>query len=406
MSQLTYKAEPYRWVALFCVVPILAVTQLFWLTFSAISDTAAHFYNVSPLSIAFLSMSYMIIYIIMTIPASMLADRKGLRAAYITGAVITAVFGLMRGLFADSFTLVVIAQVGMAVAQPFLMNPITKLAAAWFPVNERAPATGIASIAGYLGIVVAMVATPILVAEHSMSGMLMAYAYTSIASAVLVIVLLREKPKTPAGPGGEILSGFSVRDMGALFKNRNFFLLAIIMFIALGAFNALLTVIGDMLLPRGIDADQAGLIGGAIILFGLGGAAVIPILSDKKKKRRIYLIVSLLVSLAGIAGLCYASDFTVLLIAGAIAGFFLMGVGPLAFQFGTEIAYPMPEGASYGMLMTSGQIAGILFILFLYGLAAGDGSMVLPLSILFGLLIVGLFVSTRLKESAIIKADS
>ena len=139
---MTYKAEPYRWVALFCVVPILAVTQLFWLTFSAISDTAAQFYNVTPFSIAFLSMSYMIIYIIMTIPASMLADKKGLRAAFITGAVITAVFGLMRGLCAGSFTLVVIAQIGMAVAQPFLMNPITKLAAAWFPVNERATATG------------------------------------------------------------------------------------------------------------------------------------------------------------------------------------------------------------------------------------------------------------------------
>ncbi|MEI6100891.1 MAG: MFS transporter [Eubacteriales bacterium] len=403
---MTYKAEPYRWVALFCVVPILAVTQLFWLTFSAISDTAAHFYNVSPLSIAFLSMSYMIVYIIMTVPASMLADKKGLRAAFITGAVITAVCGLTRGLCAGSFTLVVIAQIGMAVAQPFLMNPITKLAATWFPVNERATATGIASIAGYLGIVIAMVFTPQLVADYTMNGMLMVYAYISIASAVLVIVLLRERPKTPAGPGGEVSSGFAVRDLGKLFRNRNFLLLTIIMFIALGTFNALLTVIGDMLLPRGITADQAGLIGGVIILFGLGGAAVIPILSDKKNKRRIFLIVSLLISLVGIAGLCYTSDFTLLLISGAIAGFFLMGTGPLAFQFGTEIAYPSPEGASYGMLMTAGQIAGILFILLLYGLQTKAGSMVVPLSILFGAMIVGLFVSARLKESTVIKSGS
>lgn len=403
---MTYKAEPYRWVALFCVVPILAVTQLFWLTFSAISDTAAHFYNVTPLSIAFLSMSYMIIYIIMTIPASMLADKKGLRAAFITGAVITAVFGLMRGLCAGSFTLVVIAQIGMAVAQPFLMNPITKLAAAWFPVNERATATGIASIAGYLGIVIAMVATPALVSVFSMNGMLMVYACISIAAAVLVIVLLREKPRTSAGPGGEINSGFSVRDLRKLFQNRNFVLLAIVMFIALGTFNALLTVIGDMLLPRGISADQAGLIGGVIILFGLGGAAVIPMLSDKRHRRRIFLIVSILISLIGIAGLCYAPNYLMLLISGAVAGFFLMGAGPLAFQFGTEIAYPIPEGASYGILMASGQISGILFILMLYGLQTNSGSMVAPLSILFALVIFSLLVSSRLKESAIIRADS
>ena len=403
---MTYKAEPYRWVALFCVVPILAVTQLFWLTFSAISDTAARFYNVTPLSIAFLSMSYMIIYIIMTIPASMLADKKGLRASFITGAVITAVFGLTRGLCAGSFTLVVIAQIGMAVAQPFLMNPITKLAAAWFPVNERATATGIASIAGYLGIVIAMVATPALVSAFSMNGMLMAYAIISIASAVLVIVLLKERPKTPAGPGGEVSSGFLVRDFRLLFQNKNFVLLAVVMFIALGTFNAILTVIGDMLLPRGISADQAGLVGGVIILFGLGGAAVIPMLSDKKHKRRMFLIISILISLAGIAGLCYASNYLLLLVSGAVAGFFLMGAGPLAFQYGTEIAYPMPEGASYGALMTAGQISGILFILLLYGMQTDSGSMILPLSILFALVIAALFVSSRLKESAIIRADT
>jgi MFS family permease len=335
----------------------------------------------------------------------MLADRKGLRATFITGAVITAVFGLMRGLCADSFTLVIIAQIGMAVAQPFLMNPITKLAAVWFPVNERATAAGIASIAGYLGIVIAMVATPALVSEYSMNGMLMVYAFISIAAAVLVIVLLRERPKSPAGPGGEVNSGFAVRDLKRLFQNKNFVLLTVIMFIALGTFNALLTVIGDMLLPRGITADQAGLIGGVIILFGLGGAAVIPVLSDKKHKRRMFLIVSLLISLVGIAGLCYTSDFTLLLISGAVAGFFLMGTGPLAFQFGTEIAYPTPEGASYGMLMTAGQIAGILFILLLYGLQTNARSMVAPLSILFAFMIAGLFVSSKLKESAIIRAD-
>ena len=97
------------------------------------------------------------------------------------------------------------------------------------------------------------------------------------------------------------------------------------MFIALGTFNALLTVIGDMLLPRGISADQAGLIGGVIILFGLGGAAVIPMLSDKRHRRRIFLIVSILISLIGIAGLCYAPNYLMLLISGAVAGFLFNG---------------------------------------------------------------------------------
>lgn len=159
---------------------------------SAISPEAVSFYHTSSLGIAFLSMSYMIVYIVLAIPASMLADRKGLRASFILGAAITAVFGLVRGFCAFQLRALVIAQMGMAVAQPFLVNPITKLAAVWFPVDERATASGIASIAGYVGIIVAMVATPSLYHAFSMGGMLRIFGYISAAAALPVVVLLRE----------------------------------------------------------------------------------------------------------------------------------------------------------------------------------------------------------------------
>ena len=68
---MQYRSYPYRWVILFCVFPILAVTQIFWLTFSAISPEAVTFYHTSSLSIDFLSMSYMIVFIIMMIPSSL-----------------------------------------------------------------------------------------------------------------------------------------------------------------------------------------------------------------------------------------------------------------------------------------------------------------------------------------------
>jgi len=399
---MQYRSDPYRWVILLSVFPVLAVTQIFWLTFSAISPEAVRFYHTTSLSIACLSMSYMIVYILMMIPASLLADRKGLRASFILGAVITAVFGLARAFCGYSFTLVVIAQIGLAVAQPFLVNPITKLAAVWFPVNERATASGIASIAGYIGIIVAMVATPALYSSFSMTGMLKIYGIVAVASALLVVVLLKEKPKIPAGPRGNVDDNFSLRKAPELKENHNFILLLFVVFIALGVFNALLTCVSDMLSPRGISIDQSGFVGGAIIAAGLVGGVVIPLLSDKLKKRRIFLTISVLFALIGMVGLSYINNYTALLVFAIITGFFLMGAGPMIFQYGTELAYPVPEGTAYGLLMGSGQISGIIFILLLYLLRASNGYMTLPLTLLMALMVIAFIVSLRVKESTLI----
>lgn len=400
---MEYKSSPYRWLVLLSVVPILAITQMFWLTFSAISPEAEAYYHVSALSIAVLSMSYMLVYIVMMIPASLLADKKGLRASFLLGAIVTAVFGLMRAYCGSSFIWVVVAQVGLAVAQPFLMNPITKLAAVWFPVNERATVSGVGSIAGYLGIIVAMLVTPALYQSYSMTGMLKIYGFAALAAALLTIALLREKPKVPAGPRGNVDEDFSLRKVPELRKNRNYVILLLVVFIALGVFNALLTVVSDMLNPRGFSVDEAGYVGGAVIIAGLVGGVVIPLLSDKLKKRRVFLNVALVLGLIGIAGMTFVNNIVALFIFAGISGFAIMGTGPVIFQYGTELAYPVPEGTAYGLLMGSGQISGILFILMLYLLRSPAGLMTLPLTILIALLAVGFVVSLRVKESTMIQ---
>jgi cyanate permease len=282
------------------------------------------------------------------------------------------------------------------------MNPITKLAAVWFPVDERATASGIASIAGYIGIIVAMIATPALYQSFSMPGMLRIYGFIAVAAAVAVIALLREKPKIPAGPRGNVDDNFSLRKVPELRKNRNFMYLLLVVFIALGVFNALLTCISDILHPRGLTTDQSGLVGGVIIIAGLVGGVVIPLLSDKLKKRRVFLIFSVLFGLIGMAGLSYINGYILLLVFAGITGFFIMGAGPMIFQYGTELAYPTPEGTAYGLLMGSGQVSGIAFILLLNLLRSSNGSMALPMTLLIALMALAFMASLRVKESSLV----
>ncbi|MFT8926732.1 MAG: MFS transporter [Bifidobacterium sp.] len=397
-----YATSPYRWVVLIAAIPMFAITQMYWLTFSTISPQAAAFYHTTPLAIASLSMSYMIAYIIFSMPASMLCDRKGIRACFALAALLTSVFALTRGLLYWSFPLVVLSQLGLAIAQPFVMNPLTKLAANWFPVNQRATVTGIGSVAGYVGIAVATATTPGLYRSLGMGGMLKGMGYAAVACSLLLVALMKEEPKVPAGPKAQRDGRFSLRDAMALRHNHDYMLLLVAVMIALGVFNALLTALSDMFVSHGIDSDQSGVIGTAIIIAGIIGGVVLPLASDRTGRRKTFIVFSMTIAIAAIAGLSYMSAYPLLVTCGAFAGFFIMGAGPLIFEYGTEIAYPIPESTSYGLLMGSGQVTGILFILLMYGLQLPNKSMAIPLSVMIALMVVAAFAAIRVRESTLL----
>ena len=137
-----------------------------------------------------------------------------------------------------------------------------------------------------------------------------------------------------------------------------------------------------------------------MIFGGILGALVLPLLSDRYRRRVPFLISAVLGATVGLVGVTYAVTYPLLLISSFIFGFFLLSAGPIGFQYGAEITYPAPEGTSNGLLLLMGQISGIIFILGMDAFKAPDtGSMTLPLLILIGLMIICLFLGTRLKEA-------
>jgi membrane protein implicated in regulation of membrane protease activity len=88
-------------------------------------------------------------------------------------------------------------------------------------------------------------------------------------------------------------------------------------------------------------------------------------------------------------------------------GFFLLSAGPIGFQYGAEIAYPAPEGTSNGLLLMIGQISGIAFIIGMDAFKDPEsGSMTASLLALVALMVVGVFLSIRLKESSFLVSNN
>ena len=407
MEQSDFKVYGYRWVVLIAFMFVVAVNQMLWITFAPITSNASTYYGVSDLSIGLLSMSFMIVYVIISIPASWAIDTYGIRVAVGIGAVLTGIFGLMRGMVASNYNLVLVAQIGIAIGQPFILNAVTTVAARWFPIQERATAAGLGSLAMYLGIVVALVLTPYLTIQSQISGMLLFYGIVSVLGIIVFFVFVKERPPTaPCRPDQEERS-LVFDGLKESLRIRDFIFLLVIFFVGLGVFNAVTTWIEDIVRPRGFSIIQAGNIGGLMIVGGIIGAVVIPMLSDHYRKRTPYLLLAVVGAVLGLVGVTFATSYWLLLISAFVFGFFLLSAGPVGFQYGAEITHPTPEGTSNGLLLLMGQISGIVFILGMDSFKSPEtGSMTMPLLVLIGLMILSLIFATRLKETTTFLTDT
>ncbi len=200
-STQQFKLYPYRWVVLAVFMFINLTIQILWITYAPITGPAAAFYGVSDLQIGLLAMSFMIAFIPLSIPVSWVIDTYGFRLAVSIGAVLMGVFGMLRGLAGTNYTLVLLSTIGIAVAQPFLLNAWTKVPANWFSIEERATAVGLVTLANLVGTALGMVLTPILIESLPIPTVQLIYGGVAAFSAVLFLSWrARSRPRRPARP--------------------------------------------------------------------------------------------------------------------------------------------------------------------------------------------------------------
>lgn len=388
---------PYRWIILSLYILITIVIEIQWLTFASISSVAQDYYQTTALKIDFLSMIYMLVFIVMSIPASYIIDTWGLKKGLMIGALLTGVFGILKAWGANNLLTVTIAQTGLAFAQPFILNAVTKVGAKWFPINERATVAGLGSLAQYIGIVIALALTPLLISEIEADGfgiskMLWIYGFISLGASVLLVTFMKEEPLTP--PTSEEFTNRSnpIEGIKDIFRNTDMKWLLLLFFIGLGIFNAVSTCIDQIC--KNLSVDETGMVGGIMLVGGVLGALVMSVFSDKKRKRKPFILACMILMLPGLIGLTIFSEFVPMLISAFIFGFFIMGAAPVGFQYGAEKSYPAPESTSQGIILLVGQISGIIFV---FGL--NKVGVIIAMTIFIALTAFNVLVSTRLKES-------
>jgi sugar phosphate permease len=397
-------ATGYRWIVLFAFFLLTVAISVQWLTFAPIAREARDAYGVSALQIDLLSLIFLVLFVVVCIPASYLIDRYGIRRGIGIGAVLTLIFGLAKGVFASSYAAMFVCQVGLGIAQPFILNGVTKLALNWFPLRERATAVGLATLAQFVGFIVVNLAAPHLLlmrgGAYDLTRGLMAWGVFSALSAVAFLLLVRERPDGDSGAasGDERAGpGLGVR---AILRQRDAAMTVVLFFNGLGIFNAIATCIDQICEMKTLTSEQTGTIMGTMFVAAVLGALVMPPLSDRLHRRKPFLVGAMALAAPSLAVMTVFKDYGPMLASSAMVGFSLLGMaGPIGFQYAAEVCHPAPEALSQGVVLLAGQISGILFVL---GMNAVG---VTPFLFLFVILMsANVVLAARLNESKIVRA--
>jgi cyanate permease len=307
------------------------------------------------------------------------------------------IFGILRGLAGPNYSLVLAATIGIAVAQPFLLNAWTKVPANWFSVDERATAVGLVTLANLLGTAFGMVLTPILTEQLSIPTVQLIYGVVAAFCALLFIILSREHPRTPPCPPGMETRSLMLDGLKQIMRSVPFWLFVIVMFVGMGIFNGISTWVENIIRPRGFTPTDAGTLGALLVVGGIIGAVIIPARSDKEHKRQRYMLLGLLLAIPGLVGITFATAYPLLLASAFVMGFFLTSVLPVGMQYIAEITYPAPEGTSNGLIQLFGQLS-VVFVYIMEAMKSKDGAFTPSLLLATGLLILLVVVATQMKD--------
>ncbi|MCJ7652326.1 MAG: MFS transporter [Actinobacteria bacterium] len=375
-----YGVYRYRWVVLAAFMLIGAITQIMWLNYAPITSKVQTLMHVSEFKVVLLAIMFPLLYIPVSIPAGIIIDRKGFRFAVLLGAILTAGFSFLR-LFTGNYPLVLIGMIGIAIGQPFVLNSITKTVAVWFPAEESALATGLATLSLFLGMLLVLPLTPALLGKHptmnSLRFVVLVYSIVALAGAVLFAIFARAKPpKPPKRTEVDLQSEEAAINWGSLrkiFSLYNFRLLCILILVGNGAFIGILQLLEKILKPKGIGTNTAGNIGAVMVLAGVIGCIVIPSISDKMMRRKPFIILAAGVATVAIFLIGALKGTPLIFVIGGINGFFLFAAFPLVLAFGEETTGKALTGTATAILMLLGNAGGVVITLIMEAIKGATG---------------------------------
>ncbi len=341
--------EPSSWRPVLAYAALSAANQMLWLTYTPLTTGAAHHYRVSSGAVGWLAEIFPLLYVVLAVPTGRLVDRR-LPLWLGTGAALTATGGLLR-LVDDSFTAALAGQILVAVAQPFVLNAVTKVSGQYLRERDRSRGIAVSSAGIFAGMVLALVLGSAFGAGR-LPALLLVQAVVALAAALLLgLGLRRPGPHRPAAAGPVPL-----REVWA---DRYLRRLIGLVCVGFGVFIALTTWLQALLKPAGVSDNAAGYLLLAMVVAGVVGSAVLPPLVARKGAELRFVLVSVLAGMAGLVVLAAVPGVGSGLVVLLVVGLFLLTDLPVVLEMAERRAGEAGATAS-ALVWLAGNGAGLV----------------------------------------------
>ena len=244
-----------------------------------------------------------------------------------------------------------------------------------------------------------MAATPPLAAALGLRGAMIVFCAVGAAVAALFVAVVRESADGEAPASAPAATAPAAGALRRLLENRDLVLVFSLCFLGLGFFNGLTTWLEPILARSGIGAVEAGTVGGLLIIGGIGGAAVIPALSDRFRRRKPFLVLCAVGALLTLHPLCTVRSYPLLLVLAGALGFLFLPAYALLLEMSAELAGPALAGSATGILMLTGNAGGVAVIILMPVIKGGGASWMPAVWLMLGLLGVALLLSLIVAET-------
>ncbi len=350
-------AAGWRVVAAYGLVA--AATQMLWLTYAAITTDSAKRYGVSVDAIGWLAEIFPLLYVVLAIPAGALLDRW-FRPSLALGGALVAAGGLLR-LGGLTFAWALAGQSLVALAQPVVMSAVAKLPGEYLPVHARALGISLASAAGFVGMLAALLLGPLLGGARLELLLEIQAAVGVLAAGALAYALRR--PGSGAGEHTAIERGIA----RALWARPEIRTMSGLAFLGFGVFVALSTWLQTLLHPAGVSETAAGALLVGMIVAGTVGCAVLPAAIVSRGVERGFMVAVIAAGCLGSVALGVLPGIAGKALVMVAMGLLLLPALPVLMTVAERLAGPA-AGTAGAIVWMAGNLGGLVVALLVQAL--------------------------------------
>ena len=341
-----------RWTVVAAFAGVAAATQMVWLTFAPVTTAASRHYDVSTTAIGWLAQPFVLLYVVLAIPAGIALDRN-LRGWLAVGTGLVALGAAVR-VAGDSYALLMAGTLIAAVAQPLVVNSVTPIAAGYLDERDRPLGIALMSASLFAGMLAAFVLGAVLSKSDQMPMLVAIQAGVAVVAAAALVLALRTKPvhrvvRAPAG-----LGAFRIAWNTTLVRR-----LCVFLFLPYGVFIAISTWTETLLNPAGVSDGQVGLLLALQVVAGIAGSALLPVWVARRRIEVPFAAFAMIVSAGACVALAVAPGFVTGLIAVPALGFVALAVLPIVLEL-TERGSEQAEGTASGLIWLAGNLGGLI----------------------------------------------